>query len=240
VVLINIRILIALMILTLPALGEPAGSLRGVVLDSLKSPAPSTLVTLQALDGEGQRKTWTDGQGHFAFDKLAPGSYNLAVNTSGFIKEVIEGIRVDDKADIRLGPIVLKISSACPESINVRYAPLESGTAEYSGKVVERRAPETPLTTPLSHVAVSLWPLGGLRPIASARTKKAGEFLFRNIRPGNYHVEASRPGYDSFTIDWISVKAGSRASLPIPLVLTPCLPGSACLIGVLYLPQTCQ
>ena len=80
----NIRVLIALVALALPAIGEPAGSLQGVVVDLSQPFVPGSKILLRTLDGQGQRNTVTNGQGQFVFDKLAPGNYSVDISMPGF------------------------------------------------------------------------------------------------------------------------------------------------------------
>ena len=239
------RILVALMALAYPIAREPTAKLRGVVVDQSQAHIPGSKVILRTLDGPDQLYTVTDDQGQFAFDNVVPGSYTLDITQPGFEKKVIESIRVDDEADIRLAPIVLKTgpndSQGCPTANpSVMYAPLESRTAEYSGRVVELLRGAA--TAPLSHVTVSLWLPERLRPVASVRTQKSGEFDFRKIKPGNYFVKVSLAGYNALTVEPILIKAGSRGSILMPLPLTPCSPSFGCRSGTypLYEPVYCQ
>lgn len=70
---------------------EPAGSIRGVVLDrDFDTPLPAVKVLIAETD---QSVTTTD-QGNYRFDQVSPGSYTLVFSKDGYVRYVRSGVVV--------------------------------------------------------------------------------------------------------------------------------------------------
>lgn len=72
----------------------------GAVRDELGTVVPGTLITVTNLATNLSRVTTTDGQGHFVVPALAPGTYRLTAELSGFRPETREPV------ELRLGQSV--------------------------------------------------------------------------------------------------------------------------------------
>src|SRR5436853_2118124 len=71
---------------------ETTGSLRGTVVDPNGAVVAGANVTLtNTATGSSQTKQ-TSGDGNFAFDKLAPGDYTVAVEATGFKRSLSKGV----------------------------------------------------------------------------------------------------------------------------------------------------
>ena len=81
---------------------EPAGTVTGVVKDALARPIGGAAVRLETADGGVVARTTADAQGRFAFTNIAPGSYALVGEKTGFdtataivTVSALEGARAD-------------------------------------------------------------------------------------------------------------------------------------------------
>ncbi len=74
------------------ALAGTTGSLSGAVTD--QKGAPISGATVQAVAPSGSATTTTDGSGHFAFLTLAPDTYTVTVNKTGFAPTSQPGVSI--------------------------------------------------------------------------------------------------------------------------------------------------
>jgi outer membrane receptor protein involved in Fe transport len=77
---------IALLILTFNAAtaAPPPGTVAGVVKDALQRPLGGAAVRLETQDGRTVARTTADDQGQFSFTGVAPGTYAVVAERSGF------------------------------------------------------------------------------------------------------------------------------------------------------------
>lgn len=92
------------------------GNVRGIVLDPSGAGVPNVKVALVNTATEISAGTTTDGDGNFQFISLAPGAYEITVDSSGFRKEVVN-ITLDTQQTLNV-PINLKVKSV-QESVEV-------------------------------------------------------------------------------------------------------------------------
>jgi iron complex outermembrane receptor protein len=81
-------LLVLLLVVGLPltAAAQNTGRITGVVTDATGGVLPGVTVTIKAGTAAAQT-TVTDANGRYAFDKLAPGSYEVSFELSGFAKQ---------------------------------------------------------------------------------------------------------------------------------------------------------
>jgi hypothetical protein len=63
---------------------QQTGAITGTVTDSAGAALPKATIVLHRKPGSFSRQTSADTQGHFNFDDLAPGDYNLRAEAAGF------------------------------------------------------------------------------------------------------------------------------------------------------------
>jgi len=89
------RFLITAVLFTSLAFGQTfQGSLRGRVLDQSGATEPSAKVTISDETTKLSRSTITNEQGEYVFSAVAPSTYTLTVEATGFKKSEQKGIEV--------------------------------------------------------------------------------------------------------------------------------------------------
>src|SRR6266487_3681507 len=80
------------------------GQISGSVLDPSRAVVREAVVTARSLETNAVRKTTTDHKGWFSIPELPVGSYEVAVEKTGFAKYVQGPIvlRVSEDADLRI------------------------------------------------------------------------------------------------------------------------------------------
>jgi hypothetical protein len=71
------------------------GGLAGTVFDSAGAVVPKAQVTLLDVAQKQTRQLTADGAGHFEFDNLTAGQYQLTATLAGFKTETTEAISVN-------------------------------------------------------------------------------------------------------------------------------------------------
>src|SRR5918993_4068719 len=85
---------------------EVRANLSGIVTDSSGAPVPEAIATLTSVDRNVSTRTVTNDSGNYVFPFLAPGSYRLTVERTGFKKYSRESIVLEAqdraRADVTL------------------------------------------------------------------------------------------------------------------------------------------
>src|SRR5690242_1185985 len=79
-----LKLLAALLILSVPALGTIFGTVRGIVHDPQHRPVADATVTLKAKTSDYTQTVRTDAEGQFHFDAVPVGEYSVTVSQAGF------------------------------------------------------------------------------------------------------------------------------------------------------------
>lgn len=152
-------------------------ALEGVVVNAQNGRVvPRATVTARALAKLGEAKSVrADGEGHFLFKSLAPGSYRLIAEHQSFFSSTRHQIfqyRVDVAADELRGNIVLRL---LPSAI-------------VSGEIIDENS------DPVEHVHVRLMERAfrngrmTLDQVEEALTDDQGRYRIYNVRPGTYYL----------------------------------------------------
>ncbi len=108
---------LALFILTLPVQAALTGDIRGVVLDPQGLPVATAQVTVRNLETGTSRSVKTDSAGAFAVLQLAVGSYEVRIETQGFLAFVTtvmvrSGEVAEADASLQVGPVNQSVTVA--------------------------------------------------------------------------------------------------------------------------------
>ena len=195
----------------------------GSVVDPTSYPIPDAHITLYSLDRILQ--TTSDSSGHFHFEGVLPTNYEIEVLVHGFR-------RFSRPVDLTDGkPIVMEIGTfgspvvivsvmevaptgSCGPPYSIVYKPRKTNDdAALSGNAVEQYA-----TRGVEAATVRLVDPIGVQ-IAQQQTDKNGEFQFRQIAPGRYHIVTTHSGYDEMTTGefWVARENTTNITLrPVP------------------------
>jgi len=135
------RCALALIVLLSPWLGraqEVTARLAGTVKDQAGAVVPEAALSATHIGTGVVTRTTSDASGDYVFPQLAPGTYTLSVEKSGFASSVISGIslNVDQKASV---DVVLQVGQVT-QSVQVEAAaPLVDSTSASLGTVVDQQ-----------------------------------------------------------------------------------------------------
>jgi len=206
-----------------PSRSQGSQKIVGSVVDPTSYPIPGAHITLYSLDRILQ--TTSDSSGHFHFEGVLPTNYEIEVLVHGFR-------RFSRPVDLTDGkPIVMEIGTfgspvvivsvmevaptgSCGPPYSIVYKPRKTNNAAaLSGNAVEQYA-----TRGVEAATVRLVDPIGVQ-IAQQQTDKDGEFQFRQIAPGRYHIVTTHSGYDEMTTGefWVARENTTNITLrPVP------------------------
>ena len=178
----------------------------GSVVDPKSAPIPGVRIGLYSFDRILQ--TTSDSSGHFQFDALPAGTYELEAMAPGF---KITTRRVDITGMVKGKPLALtiamnigEIGSAHPEWVppeklyvscgraeSVSYQPRQSGDDKaLSGVVNDGRSKSR-----ISGATIRLLDANNSQ-VAEQRTNERGEFHFKDTLAGRYRIVFQHPAYN--------------------------------------------
>jgi hypothetical protein len=82
-----LKLLAALLLLSVPALATVFGTVRGIVHDPQHRPIADATVTLKSKTSDYRQTAQTDAEGNFHFDAVPLGEYSVTVSQGGFAKQ---------------------------------------------------------------------------------------------------------------------------------------------------------
>ena len=120
-------LLVALMIVALPVMAqEQSGSIEGIVTDSTGAVVPGA--TVEARSTVGVQSTVTDTQGYYHFPALAPGTYDVTSNLTGFTSVKVPGVRLSLGQTLKVD-MALRVSTIQEEVTVTGEAPVVDVTS---------------------------------------------------------------------------------------------------------------
>src|SRR6266481_8272902 len=79
-----LKLLVALLFLSVPVLATILGTVRGIVHDPQHRPVAAATVTMKAKTSDYTQTVRTDAEGQFHFDAVPVGEYSVNVTQTGF------------------------------------------------------------------------------------------------------------------------------------------------------------
>ena len=191
--------------------GQEAVRVTGSVSDPLSNPIPGADISLFSLDRILQ--TTSDSSGHFTFDVVPTGKYEFEVLAQGFKRFTNPNVSVTDsmhkakQGQLELtarmeiaptgSPIVMAATDvaspgSCGQPESVTYGPRKrSGGDTLAGTVINLYP-----KMPVAGATLQLLDAAGAQ-IAQQQTNERGEFRFKEVAPGRYHIAFQHPGYNN-------------------------------------------
>jgi hypothetical protein len=213
------------------ASAQDSGSLEGTILDPDGLEVPSATVTLIETRQVGSRKVRsTDGIGHYRFDSIPPGLYDLTASKPGFQTITVVGVQVLASSVVTQN-VALPFSEAA-EFVDVWKAtePLCAVTGQVLTKDFLRTIPTGPSRWHTARSRMHTYPSGGMNgfvqdvygfAIFSVRVKltsmklanpriqttnRSGCVRFSALRPGVYNLTVSKYGFQTVRIKGLVVR----------------------------------
>jgi Carboxypeptidase regulatory-like domain len=191
--------------------GQEGVRVTGSVSDQLSFPIPGADITLYSLDRILQ--TTSDSSGRFKFDAVPAGKYEFEVLAPGFgrftkpnvsvtgsMQTAKQGQRMDLTARMEIAPTGSPIVIAptdvappgsCGQPESVTYGPRKRSDDDTLAGIVINLYPNMPI----AGATLQLLDAAGVQ-IARQQTNERGEFQFKQIAPGRYHIAFQHPGYN--------------------------------------------
>jgi hypothetical protein len=177
------------------ALGQITGRILGSVVDPTGAAVPNATVSLLLSGGnKAVLATKTTSEGNFTLNSVRPDTYDLKVESGGFIATNIAGIRVDPARDTSLPPTKLALAASA-QTVDV----LESATAV--------QAETTDITTTLTQVQIQNLPVLD-RQISTLFITQAGVTGDRTVTA----INGLRPSYTNLTLDGVNIQDSVRTN----------------------------
>ena len=198
----------------------------GSVTDQQSAPIRDARISLYSVDRVLQ--TTSDSSGHFQFDPLPFGTYQMEVVAPGFALFVIDPLPVTEPMrtaagdkpleftiTMQIGPtgnhvVVIPLSQStvdpgadCAHRDSVSYKRARTNEGGTLGGVVVRAKPS--VESPIAHVRVLLIDIKGAQ-VAEQQTNERGEFQFKSIPAGRYSLEVRHTEYNNLKsrVFWIA------------------------------------
>ena len=146
-----------LAILAGSCLAQVTGRLSGSVSDPSGAPVPNAAVNLSLAGGSKPiLTTVTTAEGLFSFTNVRPESYDLTVDSKGFLKYTLRGVKVDTARETSLPRIQLEVATVTQAVDVVADAQtIQTSNAEISTTVTNEQVRRLPLLDrdPISLIA---------------------------------------------------------------------------------------
>ena len=174
------------------AFGQTTGTISGTVQDEKGAVIPSATVTVRNIERNISRNQQTSGEGHYRFENLPVGPYELTVEATGFSKYVQTGITLilnqNAVIDVSMRP------GGVQEVVNVteNAALINTSNAEVSTQFDSRRLSELPLgpTRNVLNIALSA---PGVSQLGAGQTGFANGVSYSSnggrVRSNNFMVD---------------------------------------------------
>jgi hypothetical protein len=183
------------------------GRLTGSVVDPSGAAVPNAKVDLFLPGGStALLSTQTNNEGLFDFTAIRPATYNLTVDSAGFVKYTMNGVVIDPMRQTTLAPVKLELSStATSVEVATSAQTVDTATAELATTVTQSQITNLPVLD---------------RQVSNLFVTQAG--VAANGR-ANTVINGLRPSYANMTLDGInfqdSVRINGLDYLPTKLTI---------------------
>jgi len=190
---------------------QSAGKVFGSITDEFHSRISNAQVTLYSLDRI--LTVAVDREGHFQFDNVPAGSYELEAVAGGF-KTLTRHLEVAGAAASRSVPLDISLrignTDGCWNGDAVSYGSA-NGTVRgrLNGTVVEINDRKLPIAN--AHVVL----FNADVKVSEQQTNERGEFDFNSVAPGRYLIVVTHPLYQELrsSVFWVTRENWTRLTL---------------------------
>jgi hypothetical protein len=128
-----------------PVLAQTTGSISGYVRDPSGSPIVHGAVKAVSSEQQLTRSTLTDDTGYYALLALPPGTYQLAVESAGFEKQVESGVTLTTGQSLRLD-VALRVGAVLTQvTVSSTASMVNTSNQTLSALIDDRRVQDLPL-----------------------------------------------------------------------------------------------
>lgn len=173
-------------------------ALSGIVLDAQDAAITSAKVTLSDPARGLQRSTVAGAEGGFLFSQLAPSTYEITVERTGFQRARLTGLTVN-AGDQRTVRVRLNVASRDETIVVTEQAPLVREAPSVATSVDRRFIENQPLNGRSFQSLIQLAPGVVVTPA-------------NLVTQGQFSVNGQRPGANHFSVDGVSANFGLPAA----------------------------
>jgi hypothetical protein len=197
----RVLVVLSLAALAAPVFAQTFGEITGRISDSSGAAAPNSTVTVTNINTNAVRQTVSTISGDYSLPSLAPGTYKLKVEKSGFKTEEIRNISVAVQQTVRLD-FALTVGQVS-ESVTVEASAvqLQAENATVGTVIDNKRIVELPLN------GRNYLQLVALTPNATTLSSSAGQAGSRqggDRANQSISVAGQRTMFDNFTLDGVN------------------------------------
>lgn len=176
----------------------PDTKISGKVLSGGKPVSGATVKVLDRCFNPVTHAT-ADEWGYYAIENLRPGCFKLTANAEGYIAA--------RAIDIYLVPGGKRV-------INVNILPDPSSKKSFIYGIVTACG----TGNPISRALVKLYTSSCMETYYNTLTNDSGQYLFCDIKPGEYYILSSKQGYHENSVTYLKVAEGQRMKVDMHLV----------------------
>ena len=170
---------------------QVSGRVTGTVVDASGAAVPNADVSLQLPGGNSAiYSTKTGGTGDFSLPAVNPATYNLVVETKGFVKVVVGDLQVDSDRSTDVPTVKLQVASV-------------TATVEVSGATQTVETSNAEIATTITNQQVQNLPTLNRDPLGFLMTQAGINF---QARGGDTTIDGQRPSYTNVTLDGINIQ----------------------------------
>ncbi|MGC9973706.1 MAG: TonB-dependent receptor, partial [Bryobacteraceae bacterium] len=168
---------------------QNTGRIAGTVVDATGAAIPTATVQLSLAGGGIAAATATRTDGLFNFNAIQPGTYDLTVESAGFAKQIIRGVKIDPGRETSMPAITMEVAGKA-EVVEV--------TATNQGVQTTNAEVSTTITTN----QIRNLPLLNRSPLALIATQAGVTYNGR----ANTVINGQRPSFSNVTVDGVNVQ----------------------------------
>jgi hypothetical protein len=172
-----------------PLAAQVAGRLSGTVVDQSGAAVPGASVSVYVAGGkEPVLSGQTNEAGVFSFVTVRPDTYDVAIESKGFTRTLIRGVKVSPVQETSTGPVKLEVQAA-------------TTTVEVASDVQAVQLSNAEVASTVTSTQVQNLPVLG-RQVSSLLVTQAGVSSGNNTT----NVNGMRPSFSNLTLDGINIQ----------------------------------
>jgi len=195
-----------------PSAGEKC-TLDGTIADPSGAAVSGATVVLFNTAGV-KLNTKSDEKGHYIFNGVEPGTYNLTVTATNFAEKTQEYINLTADSPITLD-VSLEQASAQAAPPPVEHPPAQQPSAP--GKCTLDGTITDPTGAVIGGATVVLFNTAGVK--LETKSDEKGHYTFAGVEPGTYNLTITAANFAEKTQEYIGLTADSPISLDFTLEL---------------------